>query len=110
MMKLAKDMSEEWSEESLVFKNSRGNMVYSRNLQEVLYRIYDKEEIEGATMHTLRHTYATRCFEAGVDIKALSEQLGHKDTATTRDTYIHLLPDKKATEIDKLGEIDKFIA
>lgn len=110
MMKLTEDMGEEWSEESLVFKNSRGNMVYGRNLQEVLYRIYDKAEIEGATMHTLRHTYATRCFEAGVDISAISEQLGHKDTATTRDTYIHLLPDKKAAEIDKLGEIDKFIA
>lgn len=77
MVKLAEDMGEEWSEESLVFRNSRGNMVYSRNLQEVLYRIYDKAEIEGATMHTLRHSYATRCFEAGVDIKAISEQLGH---------------------------------
>ncbi len=110
MMKLAEDMGEEWSEESLVFKNSRGNMVYSRNLQEVLYRIYDKAEIEGATMHTLRHTYATRCFEAGVDIKALSEQLGHKDVQTTYDIYVHLLEDTKVKEIDKLGEIDKFIA
>ena len=110
MMKLAEDMGEEWSEESLVFRNSRGNMVYSRNLQEVLYRIYDKAEIEGATMHTLRHSYATRCFEAGVDIKAISEQLGHANVKTTYNIYVHLLEDTKAKEIDKLGEIDKFIA
>lgn len=110
MMKLAEDTGEEWSEESLVFRNSRGNMVYSRNLQEVLYRIYDKAEIEGATMHTLRHSYATRCFEAGVDIKAISEQLGHANVKTTYNIYVHLLEDTKAKEIDKLGEIDKFIA
>lgn len=110
MMKLAEDMGEEWSEESLVFRNSRGNMVYGRNLQEVLYRIYDKAEIEGATMHTLRHSYATRCFEAGVDIKAISEQLGHANVKTTYNIYVHLLEDTKAKEIDKLGEIDKFIA
>lgn len=61
-------------------------------------------------MHTLRHTYATRCFEADVDIKALSEQLGHKDVQTTYDIYVHLLEDTKVKEIDKLGEIDKFIA
>lgn len=110
MMKLAEDTGEEWSEESLVFRNSRGNMVYSRNLQEVLYRIYDKAEIEGATMHTLRHSYATHCFEAGVDIKAISEQLGHANGKTTYNIYVHLLEDTKAKEIDKLGEIDKFIA
>lgn len=110
MMKLAEDMGEEWSEESLVFRNSRGNMVYSRNLQEVLYRIYDKAEIEGATMHTLRHSYATRCFEAGVDIKAISEQLGHANVKTTYNIYVHLLEDTKVKEIDKLGELDKFIA
>ena len=109
-MKLAEDMGEEWSEESLVFRNSRGNMVYSRNLQEVLYRIYEKAGIEGATMHTLRHTYATRCFEAEVDIKAISEQLGHKNVRTTYDIYVHLLRKTKVKQIDKLEEIDKFIA
>lgn len=110
MKKRAEDMGEGWSEDSLVFLNSRGNMVYSRNIQEVLYRIYKKAGITGATMHTLRHTYATRCFEAGVDIKAVSEQLGHKTVKTTYNVYVHLLDDTKAKEIDKLDGIDKFIA
>ena len=61
-------------------------------------------------MHTLRHTYATRCFEAGVDIKAVSEQLGHKEVKTTYNFYVHLFEDTKTKEIDKLAEIDKFIA
>ena len=110
MKKRAENLGEEWSEDGLVFLNSRGNMVYSRNLQESLYKIYRNAGIEGATMHTLRHTYATRCFEVGVDIKAVSEQLGHKNVKTTYNIYVHLLEDTKAKEIDKLDGIDQFIA
>lgn len=110
MQDRAERLGEAWSEDSLVFKNTRGKMPYSRNVQESLYKVYRKAGIEGATMHTLRHTYATRCFEAGVDIKAVSEQLGHKDVKTTYNIYVHLLEDTKAKEIDKLADIDKFIA
>ena len=110
MKQRAENMGQAWSEESLVFQNTRDKMVYSRNLQESLYKIYRKAGIEGATMHTLRHTYATRCFEAGVDIKAISEQLGHANVKTTYNIYVHLLDDTRAKEIDKLSGIDKFIA
>jgi len=109
MMKRVEQSGEEWSESCLVFPNTRGNMVHNRNLQNSLYRILANCGIEGATMHTLRHTYATRCFEAGVDIKAISEQLGHANVKTTYNIYVHLLEDTKAKEIDKLGEIDKLI-
>lgn len=53
MMERAEKMGEEWDESNLVFLNSRGNMVYSRNLQLSLYKIFNKTGIEGATMHTL---------------------------------------------------------
>lgn len=110
MMKRAEKLGEEWSESNLVFLNTKGKIVYSRNLQESLYKIFAKAGIEGATMHTLRHTYATRCFEAGVDIKAVSEQLGHKNVKTTYNIYVHLLEDTKEKEIDKLEGIDKLLA
>ncbi|MDO4344899.1 MAG: tyrosine-type recombinase/integrase [Eubacteriales bacterium] len=41
------------------------------------------------TFHTLRHTFATRCVEKGMDPKALSEILGHADVKTTLDKYVH---------------------
>lgn len=110
MMKRVEQSGEEWSESHLVFPNTRGNMVHNRNLQNSLYRIFAKCGIEGATMHTLRHTYATRCFEAGVDIKAISEQLGHANVKTTYNIYVHLLEDTKEKEIDKLDGIDKLLA
>ena len=36
-----------------------------------------------------RHTYASRCVEQGVDIKSLSEMLGHADVRTTLQVYVH---------------------
>lgn len=109
MQALAEELGEEWTEDRLVFPNTWGNIVHTRNLQKVVERIYKKAGIEGATMHTLRHTYATRCFEADVDIKAISKQLGHAKVKTTYDTYVHLLEDKKVEEIDKLSEIDALL-
>lgn len=93
-----------------VHKEEIGNIVYNRNLQDSLNKIFARAGIEGATMHTLRHTYATRCFEAGVDIKAISEQLGHAEVKTTYNIYVHLLKDTKEREIDKLQGIDKLLA
>ena len=40
--------------------------------------------------HTLRHTYASLLFEAGVELAVVQELLGHADLATTRDIYVHL--------------------
>lgn len=110
MMERAEKLGEEWSESNLVFLNTRGKIVYSRVLQMCLYKIFAKAGIEGATMHTLRHTYATRCFEAGVDIKAISEQLGHANVKTTYNVYVHLMEDTKEKEIAKLSEIDSLLA
>lgn len=110
MQQKATDDGLPWSEHDLVFRNAHGNMVTAYNLGKWINKVYRRAGIENATLHTLRHTYATRCFEAGVDVKAISEQLGHANTKTTYDTYIHLLHDTKRREIDKLAEIDRFIA
>lgn len=46
----------------------------------------------GITFHSLRHTHATWCLAAGVDLKTLSERMGHADEATTLRIYAHVLP------------------
>lgn len=45
--------------------------------------------LEKTNFHALRHTFATRCVEAGVDVKTLSEILGHLDVKTTLNRYVH---------------------
>ena len=52
------------------------------------------------TFHTLRHTHATWCLAAGVDLKTLSERLGHADEATTLRLYAHVLPGRDALAAD----------
>ena len=53
--------------------------------------------------HALRHTFATRCIEAGVDVKSLSEILGHANVGITLGTYVHSSMDLKRTQLEKLA-------
>ncbi len=54
--------------------------------------------------HTLRHTFATRMFESGVNVKTMQSILGHTDISTTLNTYTHVLEDLKIDEINKVSE------
>jgi integrase len=48
--------------------------------------------LEGVRLHDLRHAFASTLLDAGVNVKVVSEALGHRSTAFTMDTYAHLLP------------------
>ena len=67
---------------------------------------YTKEcGLEGVHFHTIRHTFATRCVEAGFEIKSLSEILGHANTSITMDRYVHSSLALKRTNMDKLASV-----
>lgn len=59
--------------------------------------------------HLLRHTFASRCFEAGLDIKTVQTFMGHFSTSITYDTYVHVTNDKSHSEMNKLEELYKNI-
>ena len=52
--------------------------------------------------HALRHTYASRCIERGVDVKSLSEMLGHADVGTTLQFYVHSSMEHKLRVIQSI--------
>ena len=60
--------------------------------------------IEEKTFHTLRHTFATRCVEAGFDPKCLSVILGHADVSVTFNRYVHPTMAMKRRNMAKLAE------
>lgn len=55
--------------------------------------------------HDLRHTHATQLLQAGVDIKSVSERLGHSSIRITLDTYTHVLPSMNDNVIQKLSSL-----
>ena len=59
-------------------------------------------DIQNVNFHALRHTFATRCIEAGVDVKSLSEILGHSDVKTTLNRYVHSSFELKQISMEKL--------
>ncbi len=54
------------------------------------------------TFHAIRHTFATRCVEEGVDIKSLSEILGHSNVKITMNRYVHPSLESKRRQMEKL--------
>lgn len=65
-------------------------------------RLLRRAGVSDHTFHTLRHTFATRCVECGVDIKSLSEIMGHSDVKITLQRYVHPSMDTKKVQINKL--------
>lgn len=99
-----KKFIEQYRQESgYVLIRSNGKLTEPRLLQNKFAKCLTECGIDKANFHTLRHTFATRCIEAGVDVKTLSELLGHSDVKTTLNRYVHSSFDLKQKSIDKLS-------
>lgn len=79
-----------------------GNFASPRTFEYRYKKILKAAKLEPVNYHTLRHTFATRCIECGVDIKSLSEILGHADTSITLNTYVHSSIELKRIQLEKL--------
>jgi len=75
--------------------------VYEKLFKNVLKNAGVKER----KFHTTRHTFATRALEVGVDIKTLSEILGHSSVTITLNIYAHSLMEQKMIAMDKLNNM-----
>ena len=73
-----------------------------RNYYERYKGYLRKCNLDGFNFHALRHTFATRCIEIGVDPKVLSEILGHASVQITLDRYVHPSMAIKRTSLDRL--------
>lgn len=111
----SKDWNDGWN--GLVFTTINGNPVGSSTFRMMMIRIINNinldrkcsnedgiyEEFKHAYMHALRHTFATRCIENGVQPKTLQKILGHSTLAVTMDLYVHVTDEHIFEEIEKMN-------
>jgi len=69
--------------------------------------LLEKAVVNYINIHALRHTFATRGLECGIELKVMQELLGHANISMTGDIYSHVLQDKKRDSINKLKNIFK---
>ena len=83
----------------LVFLSKSGNPILNSAYNMILKNICRKADISHVTMYILRHTFATRCIEAGMTPKTLQSILGHANIGVIMDIYVHVTENTKAKEI-----------
>lgn len=85
--------------------SNREGFVSTRTFDYRYKKVLKKFGIRAINFHALRHTFATRCVEVGMDIKSLSQMLGHSNVSITLNTYVHPSMDTMRTQIEKLGMV-----
>lgn len=85
--------------------SAKGKPVSVRSYQRSFELLLKKLKIPHKGFHSLRHTFATRAIECGMDVKTLSEILGHKNPTVTLNRYAHSLMEHKADMMNRLGKL-----
>ena len=80
-----------------VFVNLRGGRLTPRSIQRSMHRLFDTLHVDGLRVHSLRHTFATHMLDAGADLRAVQELLGHASLSTTQ-IYTH-------TSVERLKQV-----
>lgn len=88
-----------------VIENKKAERMSIRSYQYLFERLTEKAGVRKLNFHALRHTFATRALECGMDIKTLSELMGHKNATITLNRYAHSMMDTKIAAMNKLEKL-----
>ena len=85
-----------------VVENKKGERMSIRSYQYIFEKLTEKVGVRKLNFHAIRHSFATRAIECGMDIKTLSEIMGHKNAFITINRYVHSILDTKIAMMNKL--------
>lgn len=89
-------------QEAYILTGRSDKFVEPRSMENLFKRCLKECRMEEINYHALRHTFATRCIEAGFDVKSLSEILGHANVNITLNRYVHSSMEQKRANMGKL--------
>ena len=92
-----------WVDNNLVFPSNVGTHTEPRRVNTTMDKITNAAGMDHFTVHSLRHTFATRLLEADVSARVVQELLGHSDVTLTLNTYSHVL---ESTAHEHIARID----
>lgn len=90
--------------DDLVFSTQFGTPIEPRNAARSFARIAGRAGLDGASLHTLRHSAASALIASGVHVRIVQEVLGHSTYAVTADTYAHIAVAQQREAAERLGE------
>ena len=93
----------EYNVDGYVFCTEYGTAIEPRTLHSFYKKLCTIADVPQITFHAMRHTFATRALEGGIDIKTASDILGHKSVSFTMDTYMHSLLDNKRNALESVA-------
>ncbi|HCD45649.1 MAG TPA: site-specific integrase [Lachnoclostridium sp.] len=76
-----------------------------RSFQKLYKKLLRDAHVQDRKFHAIRHTFATRALELGVDVKTISELLGHSSVSITLNVYSHSLMEQKKAAIEKFNRM-----
>jgi len=85
------------------FLTGTNRLIEPRTMQRAFGRYARDCGLENVTVHTCRHTFATRCIEAGFEMKSLSEIMGHANVSITMNRYVHCSMELKQKNMEKVS-------
>lgn len=88
-----------------VVESKKGESIPIRSYQQLFKRLAENSGVRCMNFHALRHTFATRAIERGIDVRTVADILGHKDVAMTLNRYAHCMIDHKLSIIQKLEAV-----
>ena len=97
-----KEVSKNYDYEAFVLTGDTKRYYEPLGYRYIYRKILEKCDIEYKRYHQLRHTFATRCIKVGMDVKSLSEVLGHANVSITLNIYVHSSFETKNNFINKL--------
>ncbi len=96
---------DKYTDDGFIVTNEFGHYFEQKTFKDYYNRLLKDADIGHFTFHALRHTFATRALERGMDYKTLSAILGHYSVAFTMDTYVRSMDEHKRREMDKMDDM-----